>query len=150
LTIDPDALPTDLAWLLRSALRAHRTAIAAALARGGHTDLPPLALWTIDALAAGERTAGELAAMLGVSKQAISQLVELLAGRGYLERVADPRDRRRVTLRLSRRGRAAAAAIARACELVESRARASLGADTLEQARAALAVLAAPVPRGHA
>jgi len=52
LTIDADTLPTDLAWLLRSALRAHRAAIADALARAGHTDLPPLALWAIDALAA--------------------------------------------------------------------------------------------------
>jgi hypothetical protein len=60
-----------------------------------------------------------------------------------------------VTLRVSRRGRAAAGAIARACELVESRARASLGADTFEQARAAIAARAwaapaAPGPHGQA
>jgi len=74
--------PTELAWLLRRALRAHRAAVAQALAQQGHQDLPRLAFWTIDAIAEGERTAGELAVLLGASKQAMSQLVELLAARG--------------------------------------------------------------------
>jgi DNA-binding MarR family transcriptional regulator len=134
---------TDLAWLLRRALRAHRAAVAQALAAAGHEELPPLALWTIDAIAAGERTAGELAVRLGASKQAISQLVELLATRGYLERAPDRGDRRRVTLRLTRRGRAAASTIARACESLEAQAREEVGAQGLEQARAAIAALAA-------
>ena len=134
---------TDLAWLLRRALRAHRAAVAQALAGAGHEDLPPLALWTIDAIGAGERTAGELAVRLGASKQTISQLVELLATRGYLERAPDARDRRRVTLRLTGRGLAAASTIARACEGVEAQAREEVGAEALKQARAAIAALAA-------
>ena len=140
------AAPTDLAWLLRRALRAHRAAVAQALAKAGHEDLPPLGLWTIDAVAQGGRTAGELAVQLGASKQAMSQLVELLATRGYLERVPDGRDRRRISLSLTRRGRAAAATIARACERVEAQAREEVGAEALEQARAALAALAGPSP----
>jgi len=138
--------PTELAWLVRGALRAHRAAVAQALARAGHDDLPPLALWAIDAVAEGGRTAGELAVRLGASKQTMSQLVELLATRGYLERAPDESDRRRVTLRLTRRGRAAAAAIARACESIEAQAREQVGAAALAQARATLAALAGPSP----
>jgi DNA-binding MarR family transcriptional regulator len=137
---------TDLAWLLRGALGAHRAAIAQALAKAGHESLPPLALWAIDALAGGERSAGELATRLGVSKQTISQLVELLAARGYLERAPDEHDRRRVTLRLTRQGRAAGLTIARVCENLEARAREELGDGALQQARMALAALGAPGP----
>jgi len=135
---------TELAWLLRGALRAHRAAIAQALVKAGYESLPPLALWAIDALAAGERSAGELAIRLGASKQTISQLVELLATRGYLERAPDRRDRRRVSLRLTGAGRAAASTIARVCENAEARAREEVGAEALEQARRVLAALRGP------
>ena len=146
---DGDA-STDLAWLLRRALGAHRAAIAQALAAAGHEDLPPLALWTIDAIGAGERTAGELALRLGASKQTISQLVELLARRGYVERAPDGEDRRRVTLRLTRHGRAAAATIARSCASVEAKAREQVGAEALAQARAALAAIRGPSSPAYA
>ena len=142
MTVSPESTPTDFAWLLRRALRAHRAAIARALAKAGYTELPPLALWTIDALRGSERTAGELATALGVSKQAVSQAVELLVSRGYLERAADASDRRRIILRLSARGEAAAAVIAAACDEIEARARGTVGAGALTHARAALAALA--------
>ena len=124
-------------------------AIASALARAGCDDLPPRALWAIDALRAGERSAAELARVLEVSKQAISPLVELLVSLGYVERTADELDRRRIALRLTGRGRLAAAAIARACERVESRERARVGAHNLELARETIAAigLAAPSAR---
>ena len=132
---------TDLAWQLRRALAAHRAAIAGALATAGCDDLPPRALWAIDALSRGDRSAAELARVLEVSKQAMSPLVELLVSLGYLERAADELDRRRIALRLTRRGRSAAAAIARACESVESRERARVGARNLELARQTIAAI---------
>ena len=46
---------------------------------------------------------------LGVTKQAASQLIEVLVLRGYLERQINPEDRRRVTIDVTDRGRAAAA-----------------------------------------
>jgi DNA-binding MarR family transcriptional regulator len=149
LTVIDQRNSTDLAWQLRRALSAHRAAIASALARAGCDDLPPRALWAIDALRAGERSAAELARVLEVSKQAISPLVELLASLGYLERTADELDRRRIELRLTARGRLAAAAIARACERVESRERARVGVRNLELARETIAAigLAAPSAR---
>lgn len=146
MTVIDQRNPTDLAWQLRRALSAHRAAIASALARAGCDDLPPRALWAIDALRAGERSAAELARVLEVSKQAISPLVELLASLGYLERTADELDRRRIALRLTARGRLAASAIARACERVESRERARVGARNLELARETIAAIGLTAP----
>ena len=45
---------------------------------------------------------------LGVSKQTAGQLVDSLAARGYLDREADPYDRRRLVVRLTERGEQAA------------------------------------------
>jgi hypothetical protein len=44
-----------------------------------------------------------------VTKQAASQLIDTLVLRGYLDRAVDPEDRRRMTIMLTGRGRAAAA-----------------------------------------
>lgn len=48
----------------------------------------------------------ELADKLGVTKQAVGQLVDELEGMGALERIADPRDGRAKLIRFSARGRA--------------------------------------------
>jgi DNA-binding MarR family transcriptional regulator len=142
----PAQAATHLAWALRRALAAHREAIAAALARHGYDDLPPRALWAIDALRLEDHGAAELARVLGVSKQAISPLVDMLATLDYLERTPDTVDRRRVTLRLTRRGRSAADVIAQACADIEARAREGVGAGDLARAGTALAAIAALAP----
>jgi DNA-binding MarR family transcriptional regulator len=49
----------------------------------------------------------DLAARVGVSKQAIGQLVDDLAALGMVERTGDPADRRAKRIRFSRRGYAA-------------------------------------------
>jgi DNA-binding MarR family transcriptional regulator len=49
----------------------------------------------------------DLAARVGVTKQAVGQLVDDLAGLGMVERVADPTDKRAKRVRFSRRGHAA-------------------------------------------
>ena len=46
----------------------------------------------------------DLAAKVGVTKQAVGQLVDDLAAVGMIERVADPADRRAKRIRFSRRG----------------------------------------------
>ena len=48
---------------------------------------------------------------LGVTKQAASQLLDTLVLRGFLVRDINPEDRRRMTIDLTERGHAAAAAI---------------------------------------
>jgi DNA-binding MarR family transcriptional regulator len=49
----------------------------------------------------------DLAARVGVTKQAVGQLVDDLAAIGMVERIADPRDRRAKRIRFSRLGYAA-------------------------------------------
>ena len=49
----------------------------------------------------------DLAARVGVSKQAVGQLVDDLAAIGMVERIADPHDRRAKRIRFSRLGYAA-------------------------------------------
>ena len=46
----------------------------------------------------------DLPADLGVTKQAVSQLIDTLVNRGYLRRSPDPGDRRRIALELTDRG----------------------------------------------
>ena len=49
----------------------------------------------------------DLAARVGVTKQAVGQLVDDLAALGMVERIPDPADRRAKRIRFSRRGHAA-------------------------------------------
>ena len=56
-------------------------------------------------------SAGDLIRELGVTKQAASQLIDTLVIRGYLERQVSTDDRRRMTISLTDRGRAAAKAV---------------------------------------
>ena len=46
----------------------------------------------------------ELADVIGVTKSAMTQLIDVLVQRGYVERVADPRDRRAVLIQRTERG----------------------------------------------
>ena len=79
---------------------------------------------------------------LAISKQAASQLVDLLVLRGYLERAADPADRRRLTLALTDRGRAAAAAVRAGVEQVDEALAGRLSPAELHGLMAGLAALA--------
>jgi hypothetical protein len=54
-----------------------------------------------------------------VSKQAVSQLVEILVRRGYRVRRDDPEDGRRVELDVTERGQAVVDAVVRACDSVD-------------------------------
>jgi len=47
-------------------------------------------------------TAGELAAAVGLSRGAVTTVLDRLEGRGFVTRTRDPADRRRVTLKLTR------------------------------------------------
>jgi DNA-binding MarR family transcriptional regulator len=79
-----------------------RTLIPRVRASGFDISLPHAAVFgMIDA--EGTRI-GVLAERSGVTRQAMSQLVDDLARRGYVERVSDPDDRRAKLVRLTDRG----------------------------------------------
>src|ERR1700679_775694 len=96
--------------LLRHARMTYGRAMRQALAAAGYDDIPRNGLYVIGGLALGGSTVplSVLIKELGVSKQGAGQLVDTLVLRGYLERVEDAEDRRKLNIVLTKRGRAAA------------------------------------------
>ena len=125
-------------WLLRRVSRWYGAAIRSALDEAGHAQLPQQGFWAVNALEVRDRTAVELVDLMQITKQAVSQLVESLVGLEYVERHADPNDRRHVVLRLSDKGRSAASVIGAAAATVEHEMSHRLGRETLLQLRRAL------------
>jgi DNA-binding MarR family transcriptional regulator len=80
----------------------------------------------------------ELAAQLGMSKQALNYLLGELERLGYLERVPDPEDTRSKRIALTGRGSAAVKTMLDAVRAVERDWRRELGANEFEQLRALL------------
>jgi DNA-binding MarR family transcriptional regulator len=107
----PDANEVVIPALLRAARGSYGNAIRRNLETAGFDDLPRNGAYVLGGMANHGGSAGGLIRELGVSKQAASQLIDTLVVRGYLERRVDAQDRRRMTIELTDRGRAAAAAI---------------------------------------
>jgi DNA-binding MarR family transcriptional regulator len=127
--------------LLRAARRIYGSAIRASLAEAGCDDMPRNGSYVVGAIARTGAPLSQIIKELGVSKQAAGQLVDTLVTRGYLDRCADPEDRRRLTITLTERGRAAAAVIRSAVEQVDAYLVGRVGAEFVAHARAALAAL---------
>lgn len=131
--------------LLRHARTAYGAAMRRALDAAGYDDIPGNGLYVIGGLAlgAGDAPLGELIRDLRISKQAAGQLVDILVMRGYLERTTDAGDRRKLTVRLTERGRAAAALQGKARDAVDAQLRARVSAEEIAAARKVLAGLIA-------
>jgi DNA-binding MarR family transcriptional regulator len=95
------------------ALMASLLATSAALVDGIHAgvvargfdDIRPTHGFAFVLLSHGGATVSELAGHLGVTKQAASQLVDELVGKGYVQRQAHPDDARARLVVLTRKGR---------------------------------------------
>ena len=95
----------NVARVLLAAARAHTAAVVDLLAKRGYTDVSIASaglLWLIDE---GGTRSTVLAQRAGVTKQAMSQLVRLMEGQGYLEQVPDARDTRAKVVRMTARGK---------------------------------------------
>jgi DNA-binding MarR family transcriptional regulator len=127
--------------LLRHARTTYGVAMRDALAERGYDDVPANGMYVIGALAITETPLSQIVRELRVSKQAAGQLVDALVLRGYLEREVDPEDRRRLTITLAERGRAAAAAQTAAREAIDAELLARLDETKIAHAREVLATL---------
>jgi DNA-binding MarR family transcriptional regulator len=138
-TLDEVVMPV----LLRHARNTYGLAMRQALAEAGFDDIPGNGLYLIGGLALEREDVplGQLIRELRVSKQAAGQLVDTLVTRGYLERAMDKEDRRKLTVTLTERGRAAAATQAAAREKVDAELLAKVGQEDVERTRRTLAVL---------
>jgi len=128
--------------LLRFARAAYVSAIRAAQEEAGCDDMPRNGTYVVGAVARGHAPLSDVIQELGMSKQAAGQLVDTLVLRGYLERAADPQDRRRLTLTLTERGRAAAQATRAAIAGIDAALTERLGAESIARTRDTLAALA--------
>lgn len=114
-----------------------------ALAKAGYEDIPRNGLYVIGGLALGEGGVplGQLVKELRVSKQSAGQLVDTLVLRGYLQRTVDAEDRRKLTVTLTERGRAAAATQAAAREKIDAELISRVGREDVNCTRRTLAAL---------
>lgn len=101
---EPEVHGFAVAVLVLRAARQLGDAIQEGLARRGFEGVRPAYGFAFARVSAGDATVVDIAAHLGVTKQAASQLVEQLVRLGYVERTADPRDGRARLLRLTDRG----------------------------------------------
>jgi DNA-binding MarR family transcriptional regulator len=139
-----------LAALLRAAQSTYRAAVAARLREAGFGDLPRNGAVAIAVAGPTGAPLSEVIRVLGLSKQATGALVDTLVARGYLDRVIDPDDRRRLMLMPTIRGRAATEAIMRGLQDVDAQLLARISPEQLEHTRATLEVLAGIAPQAGA
>ena len=90
--------------LMVSARGTYAQSIRAQLHRIGADDLPANGVFILAGIDAAGGPRQDFPAELGVTKQAVSQAIDVLVNRGYLTRRTDPGDRRRVVLELTGRG----------------------------------------------
>jgi DNA-binding MarR family transcriptional regulator len=127
--------------LLRGARGVFRSSIRRALDQSECDDLPPNGPYVLSAVARAGAPLSSVILQLGVSKQSAGQLVDSLVARGYLDRAVDPGDRRRLVVRPTERGEAAAKVIRAAVDAVVGDLEARVGATRVTEARAVLAAL---------
>jgi len=123
---DPDAETPEvddviiMPALLRDARGSYAQAVRADLAAAGFDDLPRNGPFVLGGMARFDASAADMITGLSVTKQAASQLIDLLVVRGYLTREIDPDDRRRMTISLTDRGRGAAQVTRSAVESIDA------------------------------
>jgi DNA-binding MarR family transcriptional regulator len=127
--------------LLRGARGAYADAIRERLAAAGYDDLPRNGAYVLGGAANHGAPIADLVRELRVSKQAASQLIDTLVLRGYLERLADAGDRRRIVIELTERGRGAAAAVEEGVHEVDRRLEELISADGMRGLRNGLLAL---------
>jgi DNA-binding MarR family transcriptional regulator len=112
----------------------------------GMAGLRPLHALLLVPLLGGGRHASDLAETLGVSRQAVAQVVTRLERDGYVQRIDDPGDARAKLICLTSRGRAALRTMRATALAVEEEWRRRLGAEQLASFRDTLITLLAAGP----
>jgi DNA-binding MarR family transcriptional regulator len=128
--------------LLRAARKAYGNAIRDAFAEAGFDDIPRNGAYVLARTHDNASSLATLTRELGISKQAVSQLIDTMVMRGYLNRREDTEDRRRMLIELTPRGQAAATVSWEAANDVDAELEQQLTPAGVEALRTGLKVLA--------
>ena len=151
MTTDPRLAPdVVLPVLLRPGRGVYGLFIRDALAEAGFTDMPPNGGYVLGLLEPDGAAFSDVIADLGVSKQTVSQLIDTLVVRGYIDRTSDAEDRRRLILTLTERGRAASSVVFATVVEIDARLVAIVGAERMAHTKETLAALLSLRPRSTA
>jgi DNA-binding MarR family transcriptional regulator len=134
-------MPKSLQILLRDARTAIDDAVRADLARNGFGDVTPAHAALLRNLGDDGARPSELAAHAGVTRQAITKLVDELERLDLVYRDPDPDDGRGVIIRYTDRGRAGVAIARKRMLAVERAWAAEVGADRWAEVRSTLETL---------
>jgi DNA-binding MarR family transcriptional regulator len=136
-------LEPDLAILIVAAARVIADRLGTAVEQAGISDMRAPFGYVIRALADRDRTLTEVAALLGVSKQAAIKVVDEMEARRLIARHPDPDDRRVKVLRLTDKGRKVRKAALAASRQIERELRGEIGDGDIDALRRALRQLLA-------
>ena len=100
----PVEMSRDLADLLDESYRAMNAAIIERLAASGHAAIRPAHAKVFEHIGRDGARVADMAAAAQITKQSMSELVDDLQAAGYVERIADPADRRAKIVRLTDAG----------------------------------------------
>jgi DNA-binding MarR family transcriptional regulator len=139
-----------LSALLYATRGTYTHAVRRAQVQIGCEDVPASGEFILNAMEWSGASLEAVVRFMGVTKQAVSQSVEMLVDRGYLERGRDPSDRRRVTLSLTERGHAAGKAGGAAIQQIDRELRARVGPEGIAHTRATLVALVEIKRKGRA
>jgi DNA-binding MarR family transcriptional regulator len=130
--------PPLIGALMRMPVDAVHRRIIADLRAAGFDDLADAHMAVLRYPGPQGRRPSDLAAELGMSKQAVNYLLGALERAGYLRRADDPDDRRSRRIELTERGEAVRRTIRATVAAIETELAAELGARPFAQLRALL------------
>ena len=136
----------SLQILLRDAHTAVDAEVHAAVARAGYSELNPGHHVVLRNLGENGTRPSDLAAEAGISRQAITKVVDDLERRGVVRRDPDPDDGRGVIVRYTDRGLEGLAVARRHMENLEADFAARIGAERWAGVRVALEILFGDAP----
>jgi len=128
-----DKYPDHIGWLLWRASQDWNLEFVDRMQAAGHSWFTFARSALMGSIAPKGTKQGLLVDRLGISKQAIQQLIDGLEEDGILERVADPDDKRGRIVRLTDKGRAAMTEANRIKLEIEGGYRARIGDDEFAQ-----------------
>jgi DNA-binding MarR family transcriptional regulator len=132
LTKSDDALPDHLGWRLWLASRQWQARFVAAMREAGHDWFTDARANLLAHVARSGTPQSVLITRMGISKQAVQQLVDGLVAEGVLERLPDPSDSRSRIVRYTASGAEAIRDADRIKRQIEDEYRARLGDQRFE------------------